>query len=113
MRIPILRVASVFGSLALVAAFGFGGPAGCAAQGGASGPESTQLVGEDDSGGLAGESVLGSVPVGSVLKATGNVNLRNGPSTSDSILHVVPKGSTVVVVASDPDGGFYNVKHGG
>jgi uncharacterized protein YraI len=110
-----LRVVSGLGALALVAAFGFGGPSGCAAPtGGSSGPSSTELVGADDSGdGTAAESVLGSLAVGSTLKATANVNLRSGPSTSNSIYHVVPTGSIVTVVASDPKNGFYNVKHNG
>src|SRR5262249_50889681 len=111
----VLRLLSVLGACGLVAAFGFGGPAGCAAPtGGSSGPSSTELVGADDSGdGTAAESVLGSLAVGSTLKATANVNLRSGPSTSNSIYHVVPTGSIVTVVASDPKNGFYNVKHGG
>jgi uncharacterized protein YgiM (DUF1202 family) len=87
---------------------------GCAATGGgaqgtASGDE---LVGADDSGDArAAESVLGSVPVGSQLKATTGVNLRAGASTSYKIYHVVPAGALVTVVSSVPQNGFYQVKH--
>ena len=47
------------------------------------------------------------------LISTADVNLRKGPSTSDSILHVVPEGSKVTVVSSTPKNGFYKVKHDG
>lgn len=70
--------------------------------------------GADDSGdGYGAESVIGSVAVGSVLRATTAVNLRKGAGTSYSILHVIPNGDTVTVVSSTPSGGFYQVKHGG
>ena len=55
----------------------------------------------------------GSIPTGATLKSTTNVNLRNGPSTSNTILHVVPEGSTVTLLASAPENGFYKVKHNG
>ncbi|MFT3771363.1 MAG: SH3 domain-containing protein [Minicystis sp.] len=41
------------------------------------------------------------------------MNLRTGPSTSYKILHVVPNGSKVTVVASSPSNGFYKIKHNG
>jgi hypothetical protein len=72
------------------------------------------LVGADDSlPGRDGQSVLGSVPVGSILAATTAVNLRDDASTSANVLHVVPKGAQVTVVESDPSNGFYHVTHGG
>jgi hypothetical protein len=75
---------------------------------------SEEVVGADESGDArAAESVLGNVPVGSTLKSTTGVNLRSGPSTSSSILHVVPAGATVTVVSAAPNNGFYNVKHNG
>ena len=91
---------------------------GCAAGGGGEGAGtnggSTELVGADDSGdGLAAQSVVGTVAAGSTLRATANVNLRNGPSTSAAILHVVPSGSLVTVVDGTPSKGFYQVKHNG
>jgi uncharacterized protein YraI len=89
---------------------------GCAATGGSAsgGAEGDELVGADDSGDArAAESVLGSVPVGSQLKATTGVNLRSGASTSYRIYHVVPNGGLVTVVSSVPKNGFYQVKHNG
>jgi hypothetical protein len=80
---------------------------------GSAGPDSESLVGGPETDGANQNGITGSIAVGSTLIATGNVNLRSGPSTSDSIYHVVPAGSTVVVVASDPQNGFYNVKHQG
>lgn len=75
---------------------------------------SEELVGADDSGdGYAAESVLGNVAVGATLKSTTGVNLRSGPSTSKSVLHVIPSGATVTVVTSAPSNGFYQVKHNG
>jgi uncharacterized protein YraI len=58
-------------------------------------------------------AISGSLKVGSTLIATANVNLRTGPSTSKSILHVVPDGSSVTVEEADPQNGFYKVKHNG
>src|SRR5262249_35774364 len=58
------------------------------------------------------EAVSGSIPVGSTLIATGNVNLRKGAGTSYGIVDVVQQGDSVTVLASDPKSGFYNVKYG-
>ncbi|MCE7892498.1 MAG: hypothetical protein DYH12_22800, partial [Sorangiineae bacterium PRO1] len=74
-------------------------------------PAESQELSEDPV--AAGEGLSGAVPVGTQLKTTGNVNLRSGPSTSNSVLHVVAKGSQVTVAASTPKNGFYQVKHGG
>jgi hypothetical protein len=59
------------------------------------------------------DAISGSIQVGSTLISTTGVNLRTGPSTSNTILHVVPDGASVTVVAADPKNGFYNVKHNG
>ena len=114
---PTIRPSAMLGAFALVLGLGaLATTAGCAATS-ASGdgqPTSEQLVGADESAdGYAAESVLGNVAVGSTLKATTNVNLRSGPSTSDGIYHVVPTGALVTVVSSSPKNGFYNVKHNG
>jgi len=61
----------------------------------------------------SGEGLSGSIPVGTELQATGNVNLRSGPSTSNGVLYTVPKGSLVTVVTSSPKNGFYQIKHAG
>src|SRR4051794_11426791 len=59
------------------------------------------------------EGLSGAMPVGAVLKATSNVNLRSGPSTSNSILTVISVGSAVTVQASAPSGGFYQISYSG
>lgn len=51
--------------------------------------------------------------VGCGFRATTNVNLRSGPSTSTAILHVIPNGDIAVLVDVTPNAGFYKVKHGG
>lgn len=73
----------------------------------------TESIGPEE--GVAGQhdAVSGSLAVGTTLIATTDVNLRSGPSTSASVLHVVPAGATVTLVASAPSGGFYNVRHKG
>lgn len=65
--------------------------------------------------GVADENaaVSGSLKVGAKLIATTDVNLRKSASTSASVLHVVPKGASVTVVAASPQSGFYNVQHDG
>ncbi len=118
MATTTLRWTTLIGALSIVTGLGgLASTAGCAAEtanGGGNVISSDELVGADDSGdGRAAESVLGNVAVGSTLKATTNVNLRNGASTSAGVLHVVPSGATVTVVASAPNNGFYQVKHNG
>lgn len=55
----------------------------------------------------------GGLPVGCSLRATADLNLRAGPSTSDPVLHVIPNGDTVALLAPTPTSGFYNVSHAG
>src|SRR5581483_1251906 len=76
---------------------------------GCSGPGMEESA--DDTGdGYGTESAL---TVNATLRATTAVNLRSGPSTSNSILHVIPAQATVTVVSATPKNGFYNVKHAG
>jgi hypothetical protein len=85
--------------------------AGCVV---AEGDEVTQEEGADDGGdGYGAESVVGSPAVGSVLRATTSVNFRKRPATSYAILRVIPSGTTVTVVASAPQAGFYQVQFAG
>jgi len=74
---------------------------------------SEELIGANEDIGSTSEGVSGTIAVGSTLKSTTNVNLRTGPSTSYSILHVVASGSKVTVEASAPKNGFYKIKHNG
>jgi len=54
-----------------------------------------------------------SFPAGSTLATTADVNLRTGPSTSNGIIRVLSLGTTVTVVSSTPQNGFWNVSHSG
>lgn len=74
---------------------------------------SEELIGADETVASTTEGVSGSIAVGTKLKSTTNVNLRTGPSTSYSILHVVPSGSEVSVVTAEPKNGWYKIKHNG
>ena len=85
--------------------------AGCSAS--AEDPDSDDLVGASEEVDSGAYGVTGSIAEGTILVSTTNVNLRSGASTSKSILHVVPEGSQVTVMAATPSGGFYNVKHNG
>ena len=96
------RLLNSVGWLAMVALVG------CSAA--AEDPDSVDLVEDTET---TAEGVTGSIPVGTELKATGNVNLRSSASTSASIMHVIPAGSKVVVQAAAPSNGFYKIKHDG
>src|SRR5262249_24068488 len=69
--------------------------------------ESSEGAGTND------EGITGSLPVGTQLKAKGNVNLRSAPSTSASVLTVVAAGSTVTLQSAAPSDGFYNISYNG
>jgi uncharacterized protein YgiM (DUF1202 family) len=47
------------------------------------------------------------------LVATTDVNLRNGPSTDNAVITVVPTGASVKVVNATPQNGFYNIDYQG
>lgn len=76
-------------------------------------PDSDSLVGAPEDVGVQGEGITGTIAVGTTLVSTTDVNLRTGPSTGYKILHVVPQGAKVTVVASSPSNGFYKIKHNG
>jgi len=71
------------------------------------------LVAEDDDLATTSSALSGNLAVGTTLKTTANLNLRSGPSTSNTVRLVMPAGSTVTVVATAPSGGFYNVRYSG
>ncbi|UQA56354.1 SH3 domain-containing protein [Polyangium aurulentum] len=75
--------------------------------------DSQELVGANEDTDTVEAGVTGSLAVGTTLKSTTDVNLRSGPGTNYGVLHVVPTGSQVTVVASAPNNGFYKVKHNG
>jgi murein DD-endopeptidase MepM/ murein hydrolase activator NlpD len=62
---------------------------------------------------LSQAAVTEDVPIGTVLEATTDVNLRTGPSTSDRILRVVPAGARVTVKQAAPSNGFYKIDYAG
>jgi hypothetical protein len=81
------------------------------AMGCGSGSGEGEIVGATES---STGAVTSTLPIGSILQTTGNLNLRSGPGTSNSILHVIPQGAQVVTVnTTSPQNGFYNVKHNG
>lgn len=90
---------------ALVAAIGLSlAVAACSAA-----PDDTSNV--DETAALADE-LSGGVPNGTHLMTTAALNLRTGPSTSDSIILVIPNGAEVTAVSGTPQNGFYNVQFG-
>lgn len=69
------------------------------------------LLGMPEDSESSEQGISGSVAAGSILQATANVNLRTGPSTSKTILDVVPDGAEVTVVSPSPTSGFYRVEY--
>jgi hypothetical protein len=58
--------------------------------------------------------LTGSVPIGSTLATTANLNLRTGPGTSYTVRLVIPSGAHVTTVnVTAPSNGFYNVSYNG
>jgi uncharacterized protein YgiM (DUF1202 family) len=57
--------------------------------------------------------ITSGVDTGSVLTATGDVNLRSGPGTSYDILDVVLEGATVTALDSSLTNGFYHIDYQG
>jgi cell wall-associated NlpC family hydrolase len=54
-----------------------------------------------------------TVAAAQTLETTADLNLRSAPSTSASVLAVIPVGSLVTVLDPTPQNGFYNVKFNG
>ena len=73
-------------------------------------PEQTDASADESS---AADALSGSVPLGSELVTTANVNLRSAPGTSSPIVRVLPAGATVVTIASTaPTSRYYGVRAG-
>jgi hypothetical protein len=60
-----------------------------------------------------GEAVSESVPVGTMLRATSDVNMRADASTSAAQIKTIPSGKQVEVLVAAPSNGFYRVRHEG
>ena len=110
----LLSLASAVSLLGFVALAAF--PAtrgGSSAQGGDAEPAldpADETVGADEA---TAESVVGTVTPGAHLKTTADLRLRNGPSTSNAIILVMPAGSVVTAVDGSPSHGWYHVDYQG
>lgn len=74
-------------------------------------PASGEAVADDSN--TEASAITGTFPVGSTLRATANLNLRSGPSTSNSVLDIIDKGDTATVARAEPSNGFYQISYGG
>lgn len=90
----------------LFAATLFSAFAGCLATN--DGPADESMNGDGEH-----EALTGSLPVGTQLQTTTALNFRSGPSTSNSVIDVLPGGTIVTLAASAPSNGFYNVTYEG
>lgn len=52
-------------------------------------------------------------PAPTTFTTTANLNLREGPSTNDTIILTMPNGSTVEAIDETPTGNWYHVKYQG
>jgi hypothetical protein len=107
-RAPLLALLVLTASIAAPIA---ASTVGCAAA-----KSDAPLVGIDENAppdDRASESLTGDVPAGSTLITTGNLNLRDGPSTAHAILRVIPSGASVTVVDAAPVGGWYHIDYAG
>lgn len=102
MRLPPPQLASLV-SLAFAVSL-----AACAARPDTADPDDD--VGDDATAQMS--AISGSVPMGSELVTTANVNLRASPSTSARVLRTLPKGTRVAVLQSAPEGRFHRVRAG-
>jgi hypothetical protein len=80
--------------------------AGCASDG-----EGDDPAAEDAA--LTGSAILGTVRAGSKLTTTARVNFREGPSKQDTVMRILPIGTTVTAVGGASENGFVNVTQGG
>ncbi|MFT3842035.1 MAG: SH3 domain-containing protein [Myxococcaceae bacterium] len=94
----------------LIAAFAL---VACTGTVGNTGIDNNPLTGAPEDAASSGSALSGSYAVGSTLKTTANLNLRTGPSTSNSIRLVIPDGAHVTTVAAAPSNGWYNIKYNG
>ena len=86
---------------------------GCAGTAGDTTAEGDLLTGAEETGTLSSELSSG-VALGSTLRTTSNLNLRTSASLSAQVRLVIPSGATVTTVnATQPSGGWYNVKYNG
>ncbi len=94
--------------LLLVIAGALGATGACSATSDPVDSEDLQGAPEDTNFALTQE-----VAAGSTLRTTANLNFRTGPSTSKSVIRVLPEGSLVKAVTGVPQNGFYKIEHNG
>lgn len=75
--------------------------------------DSRDLVGATEAASHDAGAVIETLHVGDVLFATTDVNLRTGPSTTSTVLRVVPSGSRVTVALATSKEAFIKIKHHG
>lgn len=71
------------------------------------------LEAADEAASTGVEGVTGTLPVGTALEMTTNLNLRSGPSTGHKVLVVMAKGSRAETVQQTSSGRFYKVEYEG
>ncbi|HPY17341.1 MAG TPA: SH3 domain-containing protein, partial [Polyangiaceae bacterium] len=71
--------------------------------------DSSNLESVDETVASSEEGLSGSLPTGSILKTTANLNFRTGPSTGNKVIRVLAAGTKVTAVASTASNGFYKV----
>ncbi len=97
-----------------------GGLVACAAQtdeadefASTSSEEGEEVMSDEGLGASADALIGGRIAPGTVVTTTARVNFRAGPSTSKTVLRVIPRGDPVIMVDGTPAGnGFYKVKEG-
>ena len=68
---------------------------------------------DDSMTGTIADEISSSISIGTTLVTTANLNLRTGPSLSDSIIEVIPDGTPVsAVFRTTSSGGFYHIAVG-
>ena len=77
-------------------------------------PESGLLQGAPDDNSVSVDGLSGSIAIGSTVRTTADVNFRTGPSTSYSVLRVLPEGTELTTVdQKTATNKFYAVKQQG
>src|SRR5215217_5969041 len=75
--------------------------------------DSAELVGAPDDATTDEAALTSTLFVGAPLKTTSDLNLRTGPATTNSVIHVIPSGSVVTLVQAAPSDGWYKIDHDG
>lgn len=107
--------ASSSASSSTTASSGHSSAAASSSSASSTGGQSTGATGSSGSSGDVATPDLGpSTPICTVLEATTDVNLRQGPATTYSVILVVPTGAQVTTINSEQSqNGFYNVSYQG